>query len=125
MTRKPYPTDVHDQTQSILSVWHSIDPALNLGQVTQAAMQADLDKSLALQAQMTLLEDQLTELRNQRDVLHAAMWDKIKRVRAGMKSIYGDDSSEYKRVGGTRMSERARPQRAAAQGQAPTPAPTP
>ena len=124
MTRKPYPTDVRDQTQSILGIWRSIDPSLNLGQVTQAAMQADLTKSLDLQAQMTLLEDQLTELRNQRDVLHAAMWDKIKRVRAGIKAIYGDDSSQYERVGGTRMSDRARPQRPAAEGQAPTPAPT-
>ena len=34
------------------------------------------------------------------------MWDKIKRVRAGVKANYGDDSQQYEMVGGTRTSER-------------------
>jgi hypothetical protein len=40
------------------------------------------------------------------------MWDKVKRVRAGVKANYGDDSQQYEMVGGTRMSERKRMRRA-------------
>ena len=36
---------------------------------------------------------------------------RIKRVRAGVKGIYGDDSSQYEMIGGTRMSERKPPAR--------------
>jgi hypothetical protein len=39
------------------------------------------------------------------------VWDKVKRVRAGVKSIYGDDSSEWEMIGGTRLSERKSPTR--------------
>ena len=45
---------------------------------------------------MVKLEAQLTDKRNQRDALYTAIWDKVKRVRNGMKAIYGDDSSQYK-----------------------------
>jgi hypothetical protein len=43
----------------------------------------------------------------------AGIWDRIKRVRATVKGAYGDDSSEYELVGGTRMSERRQPARRA------------
>lgn len=45
-------------------------------------------------------------MRNQRDALIAMTWDQVKRVRTGVKGIYGDDSSEYEMVGGTRLSDR-------------------
>ncbi len=60
---------------------------------------------------MDALEAQLTDLRNQRDALYAGLWDKVKRVRSTVKGIYGDDSSEYEMVGGTRKSERKHPAR--------------
>ena len=51
--------------------------------------------------------------RNQRDALYAQIWDKVKRVRNGVKGIYGDDSSQYEVIGGTRLSERKTPTRKA------------
>jgi hypothetical protein len=30
----------------------------------------------------------------------------VKRVRSAIKGVYGDDSTQYEMVGGTRMSER-------------------
>ncbi len=113
MSKKFFPTDVREQARGVLDAWKNIDPAMSLGQVTQAAMEADMAQALTLQTQLNVAEDQITELRNQRDDLHAALWDQVKRVRAGIKSIYGDDSSQYERVGGTRMSERARIRRVA------------
>jgi len=49
----------------------------------------------------------------ERDALLGATWDKVKRVRASVKGLYGDDSSEYDMVGGTRKSERKTPTRKA------------
>jgi hypothetical protein len=53
----------------------------------------------------------LTDKRNQRDALYTQIWDKVKRVRNGKKGIYGDDSSQYEVIGGTRLSERKTPVR--------------
>jgi hypothetical protein len=59
------------------------------------------------------LEAQITNMRNQRDTLYMELWDKLKRVRNGVKANYGDDSSQYEMVGGTRRSERKSPVRKA------------
>jgi hypothetical protein len=50
-------------------------------------------KAGAIDGVMTNLENQLTNLHNQR-------------VRAGVKARFGDDSSPYEMVGGARVSER-------------------
>ena len=55
---------------------------------------------------MTNLENQLTDLRNRRDATNETLWDAVKRVRAGFKASFGDDSSQYEMIGGTRTSER-------------------
>ena len=57
------------------------------------------------------LETALLNKRNQRDEVYANVWDGMKRVRAAVKGIYGDNSTQYEMVGGTRMSERKSPSR--------------
>jgi hypothetical protein len=52
------------------------------------------------------LESQLTNSRNLRDQDSEKLWQMVKRVRDGIKSTYGDDSSQYEMIGGKRMSER-------------------
>jgi hypothetical protein len=44
-----------------------------------------------------------------KDSAIAAMADKAKRIRSGVKAEYGDDSTEYENVGGKRASERKKP----------------
>lgn len=39
----------------------------------------------------------------------AALADKAKRIRSGVKAEYGDDSTEYENVGGKRASDRKKP----------------
>jgi hypothetical protein len=106
MPNKPYPADILTQTRTVLEAWKQIDPQLTLGELTQPLLSNQLDEAGPLLAQMDALETQLTDLRNQRDEIFAAMWNKVKRVRSGVKAIYGDDSSQYEMVGGTRASER-------------------
>jgi len=111
MAAKPYPTDVLEQAQAVLDAWKQIDEELTFGDLNLEALQTDVGGAAPIQSQMNTLEAQLTDLRNQRDALYQSMWNKVKRVRAAVKGIYGDDSSQYEMVGGTRLSERKSPAR--------------
>jgi len=106
MTSKTYPTDVLAQTQAVIEAWKKIDPALTIGDLTPATLAADLERAKPIQVELDALDAQLTDLRNRRDALFLQLWDEIKRTRNGIKGIYGDDSSQYEMIGGTRISER-------------------
>jgi hypothetical protein len=111
MSKKLYPTDVLEQAQSVLAAWNQMDDGLVYGTITNATLSADITQAGQLLSQMNALEAQITNLRNQRDALYQELWDKVKRVRNGVKANYGDDSSQYEMVGGTRLSERKSPTR--------------
>lgn len=101
-----YPTNAVEQARAVLEAWKEIDPALQIGGMAPTALEANLAQVMALYAELNKLDAQITDMRNRRDALIAATWDQVKRVRTGVKGIYGDDSSEYEMVGGTRLSER-------------------
>jgi hypothetical protein len=103
---KPYPTDLVRKLQTAVVTWKNIDPALKLGNLSLAEMEATWERCEALTREIGSLETQLTDLRNQRDEAYGIGWSYITRMRAGIKGIYGDDSSEYEMAGGTRRSER-------------------
>jgi SepF-like predicted cell division protein (DUF552 family) len=111
MPNKLYPTDVLEQAQSVFDAINQIDSDMTIGTVTTVTLSADITQATQLVSQMNALEAQLTDMRNQRDALHTELWDKLKRVRNGVKANYGDDSSQYEMVGGTRRSERKAPVR--------------
>jgi hypothetical protein len=113
MPNKLYPTDVLEQAQSVFDAINQIDEGMSIGTVTNATLSADITQATQLVSQMNALEAQLTDMRNQRDTLYTELWDKLKRVRNGVKANYGDDSSQYEMVGGTRRSERKSPVRKA------------
>ena len=113
MTKKLYPTDILEQAQNVLSAWSQIGATMTVGTLTPTILATDVTAAIALESEMAKLEAQLTDKRNQRDALYTAIWDKVKRVRNGIKGIYGDDSSQYEMVGGTRLSERKSPTRKA------------
>ncbi len=111
MTSRNYPTDVTEQAGAVLEAWRDINPTLQIGELLPAAIEADLTQLRAAYSQIDSLEAHLIDLRNQRDDLGEALWDKLKRVRTGVKSIFGDDSSQYEMIGGTRVSDRKHPTR--------------
>jgi hypothetical protein len=106
MARKKYPLDTLDQAAAVLAACKQIDPNLKLGKQPQAELATALEQVQALQSQINGMELQLIDLRNKREARLISIWDTVKRARYGVKGIYGDDSSEYELVGGTRMSER-------------------
>jgi hypothetical protein len=66
----------------------------------------DINGIRTVEYRLSSLETQLTDLRNQREALYQSAWDKVKRVRASVKGMYGDDSTQYEMVGGTRLRDR-------------------
>lgn len=111
MAPKVYPTDVAEQAADSLVAWKQIDPGLRVGNLTQEALAENLSQLRAVQARIAELELELVSLRGTRDEQLARMWDSVKRLRATVKGVYGDDSAQYGLIGGTRMSERKRASR--------------
>ena len=103
---KKFPPDVIEQAQVIADSWRQINPELTLGDLSQAGMQEKLDSVIPIEKEIITLENSLTNLRNERDAGYEEIWDYVKRARMGIKAIYGDDSSQYEMVGGTRLSDR-------------------
>jgi hypothetical protein len=113
---KPYPTDLVRKLQAAVITWKNIDPALKIGDLSLAELEATCERCEALKRELISAENQLTDLRNQRDEAYGTGWSYITRMRAGIKGIYGDDSAQYEMAGGTRRSERKpRSRRAKAQ----------
>jgi hypothetical protein len=106
MSKPPYPHDVVAQALNAQDAWKNIDPTLKVGSLTQADLEGALQKAMPLQSQLNDLEIKLTDVRNRRDDLYANLWDMVKRLRVVVKGSYGDNSSQYEMVGGTRTSER-------------------
>lgn len=106
MNERNYPANVLAQAKTLVQALKTINPTFQVGDLTNAALAADLERSVAIQSLLNTLEHQLTDQRNQRDALYGEIWIKVKRLKAGVKAIYGDDSSQYEMVGGTRLSER-------------------
>jgi hypothetical protein len=111
MGKKLYPADTLDQAKDILIAWEQIDPALKIGPLSQEALAADLERVHELRAKILQMQVELIDIRNERDQACLEIWDQVKRVRSGIKGLYGDDSSEYEIAGGTRMSEKKRRRR--------------
>jgi hypothetical protein len=106
MSKKQYPSDIVKQAQDVLLAWGQIDSTMLVGKMPLSSLASDITLATDFDARIAKLEKQLVNERNQRDAHNAGMWDKIKRVRNFVKGNYGDDSSQYELVGGTRVSER-------------------
>ena len=106
MAKRTYPTDVLTQFQAALEGWKGIDPAMNFGGMVLADIETRLTANRQLSAELDAAEAKLTDLRNKRDDDFLETWDILKRLRAGVKAQFGDDSSQYEMIGGTRLSER-------------------
>ena len=111
MSKKLYSSNVLKEAIGVQEAWKLIDEELAFGKMKIAGLTTDIEAIYQTQYDLAALESQLTEVRNRRDELYLSAWDRVKRVRASIKGLYGDDSSEYELVGGTRRSDRKRARR--------------
>ena len=106
MSTKYFPADILDQAIHMQDVWARIDEQLTVGDLSIGALAMEITHMRTVEASLVSLENQLTEIRNQRDAICQSAWDKVRRVRTAVKGIYGFDSTQYELVGGTRTSDR-------------------
>ncbi len=103
---KRFPADVLEQAQTVLDAWNQISTTMAFGALNVAALTTDITAAKTVETDISKLERQLEDKRNQREIIYTNIWDKLKRVRSGVKSNYGDDSYQYDLIGGTRTSDR-------------------
>jgi hypothetical protein len=101
-----YPRDIEQRMRRAVAAWQTIDPAMQVGKLSVADLEAAVARGEQIKSEMGALEAQMTELRDERSALHLSGWDLVKRLRRWVQSVYGEDSSEYALTGGTRLSER-------------------
>ncbi len=106
MPKKLFPTDLLDQALVVLDAWNQFDPAATFGDLNCKTLSDEIGAVRARQSQMNAFEAQLTNLHNEWDASKVELWDNVKRVRSAFKGVYGDDSTQYEMVGGTRLGER-------------------
>ena len=106
MSKPRFPTDVLEQARSVQEGWGQIDENLTFGSLNLGELVTGINQIRSVENNLERLEKQLTEMRNQRDSLYQTTWDRVKRARASIKGLFGDDSTQYELVGGTRLSDR-------------------
>jgi len=106
MAGKKFPGDVLEQALNMQDAWSKIDEQLTIGSLNIGDLIMDINHIRTAEASVRSLENDLTNMRNTRDALYEASWDKVRRMRAAIKAIYGFDSPQYELVGGTRTSDR-------------------
>jgi hypothetical protein len=112
MGKKAFGNDLLAQAKNVLSSWVQIDEQMAFGSFTTAALVTALNRAEGISNEIRSLETRLTDLRNQRDANQDEIRGIVKKVRQGVRYLFGDDSSQYEMVGGTRLSERKSPRRA-------------
>lgn len=111
MGKKLYPTDTLKQARNIVTVWDHLGAVPILGPQGYENLRSDIGTVDELKEKIRQCEKELLSLRNKRDKTPIQVWDQVKRARAGIKGVYGDDSIEYQLAGGTRLRDRKKPQR--------------
>ena len=111
MARKPYPSNVLEQGQTVLDSWREVNDEQTVGSLNPAALEELLTRFRDVVSRLNKAETQVNEIRNEYHDQAAELWNTIKRVRNGFKGIFGDDSYEFSLIGGTRVSDRKPPVR--------------
>lgn len=97
--------DVRIAAENILKVW-SANPDFKLKEVSLETFRAEANGFASILAAIAEKEEALKPLRNDRDDLALKLNRLCTRTRAGIKGYFGENSTEYETVGGTRTSER-------------------
>lgn len=99
------PSDTRDQALQIREAWHNISPSSSYADMALTEFEAAIAEADSAAQALARLEDQIVAAREAYHEKRRKMWDAVKRTRMAAKVKHGDDSREYERFGGTRLSE--------------------
>jgi hypothetical protein len=108
MRRKLYPINTLARAKHVGAAWELIGPTITFANFTNRVFHNEITQVEAIELKIRNAEIQLAALRNERDSIYMSLWDKVKRMYAGVNAAYGDDSVQYEMVGRTRSSKRKR-----------------
>jgi hypothetical protein len=114
-TRK-FPSDWEAQAEEVIAGMRQYQIDLGADRNVDS-MEAKLAELKDLDKQILDLEKQLAQLRDNRVQQRLEIWQMTASTRMAVAGLYGMDSMEYQAMGGTRTSERKRPQRKPKPGQ--------
>ena len=98
------PTDTREQALQVRETWRNIGTTASYGDMSLAEFDAQVTEMDEAAQMLTRMEDQLAAARDQYHEKRRQVWESIKRTRLSAKLKHGDDSLEYERFGGTRLS---------------------
>ena len=111
MASKGYSLDsVIAGAEKVIAMWED-NPTFSLGEITLDKLKAMVTELKALRTQRDDLRTQLSEVTNDIDRKRSDVNAAVTRAVSGTRAIFGPDSNQYERVGGTRTSDRKRPVR--------------
>lgn len=102
--------DILADAERLIRVW-TANPTLSLGDVTLPVLTAKVATLRATRATTDGLRTQLTQSVNDGNSQSAELLDITVRARSGAKAQFGQDSTQYEQLGGTRSSDRKPPKR--------------
>jgi hypothetical protein len=103
-------SSVRADAAQIIGVWEA-NPDFNMKGVTVSDFKAAESNLSKVLDDIARKEKELTALRNDRDDQAGKLNELCTRARSGIRGFYGADSTQYELAGGTRASERKKPQR--------------
>lgn len=98
------PTDTREQALQVRETWHNLGTTATYGDMTLAEFDAQLAALDEATKMLTRMEDQVAAVREELHEKKRQVWESVKRTRLSAKLKHGDDSVEYERFGGTRLS---------------------
>jgi hypothetical protein len=110
MSIKVAPETVITDVDAGIRVWKA-NPEVRLKDLTFEQYQADRAKLVSLMQKSAELDEQLTQVNNDRDKLALDLHANNSRLRSAARGYFGPDSTEYEQLGGTRTSDRKKPSR--------------
>src|SRR5215208_5550729 len=102
MRRKLYPINTVARAKHIAAASELIGPTITFANFTNRVFHNEITQVEGIELKIKNAEIELEALRNERDAMYMSLWDKVKRMYAGIKATYGDDSVQYEMVGRTR-----------------------
>ena len=94
----------------IINAW-TANPDYKLGDLTLEKFKTAFDGLGAASSAVDAKRTELTGLMNHRDEQAGAVHELVTRARSGFRAVYGPNSTQYEQAGGTRVSERRKPNR--------------
>jgi hypothetical protein len=94
--------------EKVIRVWEA-NPTFSLGEITLVKLKEMVEDLKALRTQRDNLRAELGSVTNDLDNKRSEVNAVITRAVSGVRAVFGPNSNQYEKVGGTRTDDRKKP----------------